>query len=119
MSSSENLKELKEQIRLYLESKLELYRLDAIDHSSYLFSVVIGMIIMVTILLIFLISLGFFLGHWLGELLSSVWLGFGLVSLFYLLILLLFSWRFKSWVRIPLQNILIKKIDQYYEEKGK
>ncbi len=119
METSEKFKELKSQLMLYLESKVELYRLEAIDHSTYLLSFVIGLMIVIAIMLIFLVSLGFFLGHLLGELLGNDWMGFALVSLFYLITLLICYWRFRKMIQEPLQNLLINKIDQYYEEKGK
>jgi len=118
METSDNFKVLKEQLKAYVESRLELFRLEAIDHSSYILSFIFGLLIVLAVALMFLISLGFFLGHWMGELFNNTWIGFAIVSGFYLLVFLLFYFRFKSILQHPLQNLLIKKIDQYYEEKG-
>jgi|GEM_PF-1235504 len=118
METSESFKELKKQLKLYIESKLELYRLEAMDHSTYILSYVLGLGILIAIFLLFLMSLGLFLGFWLGDLMGSNWLGFALVSAFYLLVMLIIGLRFKKMVQIPLQNLLINKIDHYYEEKG-
>lgn len=119
MEVSENIKELKKQLQLYLESKIELYRLEAIDHSTYLFSFALGLMLVFIILLSFLISLGYFLGLWIGVLIESKLGGFGIISGIYLLILLVCYFRFKKLIQQPLQNLLIKKIDHYNEEKGK
>lgn len=118
METPESFKELKNELMLYLESRIELFRLEAIDHSSYLLSLFLGLFILITVALTFLLSLGLFMGFWLGELLDSNWAGFAIMSGFFLLMVLIIIARFKTMIQIPVQNYLIRMIDNYNEKES-
>lgn len=100
-----------------MEKRLELFRLESIEHSSYFLSKILGTIILFAILLLFFISFSLFLGFFLGDLLDSTWAGFGIIGGFYLVVFLILNYRFKSTIQLPLQNKLIKELDDYGKEE--
>lgn len=117
MQHSEHLKSLSEETRDYIENRIELLRLDAMDQTSNLFANITAYIIIGSLLLLFLISFGFFMGSWLGELLQSRWAGFAIVSGFYLLSFIVLLWKFNDWLSRPIQNFLIRKMEDYRAEE--
>ncbi len=85
--SGKIFRELKEDISAYVESKLELLKLNAYERTGKVLAVLsYGLILLFmaffAILFIFL-ALGFLLGDWL----NSFGLGFGIVAILYLLLI--------------------------------
>ncbi|MAY83053.1 MAG: hypothetical protein CMP59_02885 [Flavobacteriales bacterium] len=117
MQHSEHFKSLSEEAKEYIENRVELVRLEAMDHSSFLFANITAYIILAGTLLLFLISFCFFAGSWLGELLGSLWAGFAIVAGFYLILFLLLIWKFTTWVSNPIQNFLIQKMEEYHADE--
>jgi len=117
MEHSEHLKSLSEEAKIYLENRVELLRLEAMDQTSNLFANITAYLVLGSILLLFFISFGFFVGSWLGELLQSQWAGFAIVSGFYLVSTLVLIGKFKEWLSRPIQNFLIRKMEEYRAEE--
>lgn len=81
--------EMRDDIGKYISSTLELGKLSAfekisIGSSAFLYGLMLGGIALIALLFIFVTA-----GLYLGELLSSIWQGFGIVSAFALLILII------------------------------
>jgi len=94
----------------YIETKLDLLKLKAVDKSSEVISSVvsgIAILIMVSFAAV-LLSIG--LAFWVGELLGKTYLGFLAVAGFYLLIALLLHFFKDTWLKAPVSNIIIKKM---------
>ena len=93
----------------YLETRLDLLKLQAIDKSSDVTSSLVSRIAILLILLlaIFIANIG--LAIWIGELIGKVYLGFFIVAAFYALLAWLIHIFRKSWIKDPITNILIKK----------
>jgi hypothetical protein len=117
MQHSDHLSSLSKEAKEYLENRIELLRLEALDHTSNLFANITAYIVVGAFLLLFLISFGFFMGSWLGDMLDSRWAGFAIVSGFYLLSFILLLWKFNSWLSRPIQNFLIRKMEEYRGEE--
>ena len=113
MQHSEHLESLSEEVKEYIENRIELVRLEAMDQTSNLFAGITSFIVLGAILLLFLISFAFFLGSWVGNLLQSEWAGFAIVSGFYLLSFMILLSKFDSWLSKPIQNFLIRKMEEY------
>ena len=118
MQHTEHLDNLSSEAKEYIENRIELLRLEALDQSSNLFANITAYLIMGLILLLFLISFGFFIGIWLGDLLHSNWAGFGIVAGFYFLSFIVLLWNFNSWLTRPIQDFLIRKIEEYRAEEN-
>lgn len=96
----------------YVETRIDLLKLQAVDKtsevtSSFVSNIVIG-VLGIMMLSIFNIGIAFYL----GEVLGKVYYGFFLVSGFYLLLaVLLYVFR-KDWLKGPVQDKMIQKLLQ-------
>ena len=104
------IKSIVEHTGDYLETRLELLKLQAIDKSSDVTSSVIsGVAIFIVLFFAFLfVNIG--LAIWIGDLLDKYYLGFFILTGFYCIVgLLLHSFR-KAWIKDPITTMLIKKL---------
>ena len=101
---------LLENIGAYIDTRIELMKLKAIDKASKAISSIIS-VLLISIILIFSISiLNIGLSIWIGTLLGGTAYGFFAVGGFYLLVgILLIAFKSK-WLKVPLANIIIKSI---------
>jgi magnesium-transporting ATPase (P-type) len=98
-----------DQLREYVETRLKLAKLEAIDKStSVLASMVTDIIVVISLILTFLF-LSFAFAFYLSSLLKSYALGFGCVAVLYLLIAIIIILA-KDKLQKPLVNLFIKKL---------
>ena len=99
-----------DRVKSYVETRIDLLRLKAIDKSSSFLSLLISMIVVILMSFIFVMLLSIGVALLLGDLLGKTYYGFFIVAGFYLLIgLLLFSFRNK-WLKNPIANSMIKNL---------
>ncbi len=94
----------------YLETRIDLLKLKAVDKSSDIISsLVSGVVILVIIIFaVFILNIG--LSIWLGNVMGEIWYGFFAVGGFYAVsATLLFIFKSK-WLKAPLMDIFIKKM---------
>jgi putative superfamily III holin-X len=94
----------------YLETKIQLIKLNAIDKASHIISAILSQLIILVIaaFVMFLLNIGVAL--WIGSLLGKLYYGFFILSAFYLLIgILIFIFK-KKWIKKPINNFLIKEL---------
>ncbi|MEP7108512.1 MAG: phage holin family protein [Ferruginibacter sp.] len=94
----------------YLETRMDLLKLQVINKSSDATSSIVSGLTILFILkvAIFILSIG--LAIWVGELLGKLYLGFFAVGGFYILVgVIIYIFR-NSWLKEPLNNLLIKKM---------
>lgn len=107
--------EMRDDIGKYITSTLELGKLEAyekisIGSSAFLYGLLLGGISLIALLFIFVTA-----GIYLGELLNSFWQGFGIVSAFailVLIILLLCKKLIKRTFTNLIVNFLMKQDDK-------
>ncbi|CAM4094231.1 MULTISPECIES: hypothetical protein [Flavobacterium] len=105
-----NIEMLFERTQDYTNSSIELFKLNAIDKiaditASITFRLVFGLIVAMFSLFI---NIGISL--YIGKLIGENYLGFLIVSGFYLVIaILLFIFR-DRFIKIPIMNLVIKKL---------
>jgi hypothetical protein len=94
----------------YLETRMDLLKLQAIGKTSDVASSLVSRIVIVLILFlaIFIVNIG--LALWVGELVGKTYLGFFMVAAVYGLLALLIHLFRKSWIKYPITNVLIKKL---------
>jgi hypothetical protein len=104
------IKSIYENAGDYVETRLELLKLQAISKSSDVTSsVVSGLATFIIGFLAFLfVNIG--LALWIGELLDKSYLGFFILTGFYLLVALLVHSFRKTWIKDPITTMLIKKM---------
>jgi putative superfamily III holin-X len=94
----------------YLETRLELLKLQAIDKTSDVTSSVISRIATVLILTFAVVMANIGLAVWVGELVGRMYLGFFIVAAFYALLAWLIHLFRKAWIKEPITHMLIKKM---------
>ena len=99
-----------EQAGDYLETRLDLLRLQAINKSSEVTSSIVSriVILLILILAVFLANIG--IAIWIGEALDMLFLGFLIVAAFYALLASMIHVFRKAWIKDPITNVLIKKM---------
>jgi Putative Actinobacterial Holin-X, holin superfamily III len=107
---SNSIESLLEKAGDYLETRVELMKLQAVDKITGTASSMASGVILIMIVGLMLFTLSIGIAVWLGDLLGEVYYGFFLVSGFYLLVaVILYLFRSK-WLKKPLQDILVKKM---------
>jgi hypothetical protein len=110
MNTTESIKTLVDQSKDFLESKIELTKLKAIDKSADVVSsaiVTVAILFLGSLFVLFIsIAIALMLGNWLG----SAHYGFLIVGAIYGLLLLLFFLQREKWIKTPIANGLINKM---------
>lgn len=107
-SPQTRINDLTGHLREYIETQIDIVKLDAADASASAASSMVSWIA-ITILGLFtliLLSIGGAIG--LGYMMNNYAIGFFIVAGFYLLITLIIYFNRQNWIRIPLLNVLIK-----------
>lgn len=92
-----------EQLKQYLETKIKLLKYEGIDKASAIIADIVTDIVLIIIGLVAFIFFSVTLALFAGYLLKSYWMGFGCVTLLYVLIL--FSGHL---LKVSLQNMFIR-----------
>jgi hypothetical protein len=94
----------------YLETRIELLRLQTINATSEITSSVVSRLVLVLIIGLITLILNTGIAIWLGDLLGKMYYGFFIVAGFYIIVaLLLYAFKDK-WIKVPVSNMLIKKL---------
>ena len=94
----------------FLETKIELLKLQAVDKVTNVTSSLASGVILMMVIFLMLFSFNIGIAVWLGDLLGQVYYGFFIVGGFYLLLaIIIFAFR-SSLLKKPLLNILVKKM---------
>lgn len=108
--AKENIESLFEQGGEYLETRLDLYKLKAVDKSSEAVSSLIAKLVLLLLLFVFILVLNIGISFFLGELLGKVSYGFFIVAGFYLVCLLVFLLIQKKWIKEPLADKIVEQL---------
>lgn len=94
----------------YLETRLDLLKLQAVNKSSDVTSSVVSRMIILLLVSFALFILNMGLALWVGELLGKVYLGFFVVAGFYMLVGLLLHFFRRILLKEPVSSLIIKKM---------
>lgn len=107
------LKETKPLLKDYLETRLEIFRLQAVRIASQSAGYMIWIIISLFILFIIFIFAGIVLGCWLSALTGSYIMGFGLTTVIFIVIFaLLMLFRNSLFINPVMQSIIRKTLEE-------
>lgn len=110
-NTAEHIENLYFKVRDYAETSIELYRLQAIDATGSIISNLVTRTLFILVLATFLFFFNLSLGFFIGKLLDSYYLGFLIVSTFYLLIgVVLYIMRHK-WIKNPINDLVLSKLE--------
>ncbi len=92
----------------YLETKVELLKLQAVSKSSAVASSVVSSIVVGLLLVMVVILLNIGLALWIGQLIGESYIGFFIVTGFYILLLLIVIATRRRIIGTPVKNLFIK-----------
>ena len=99
-----------ERVKIYVETRIDLLRLKAIDKSSSFLSLLVSMIVVILMSFIFIMLLSVGVALLLGEMLGKTYYGFFIVAGFYLLVGILLFAFLNKWLKTPIANSMIKNL---------
>lgn len=108
MIETNNVQAIIEESKEYLETKVEEVKLQAAENLSEGIAETASQLIIGALAILFLFFFSIFMAIYIGSFLDSYWYGFGIVSGFYLFLLILFGGLKKSILKLPIQNKVIK-----------
>jgi len=123
MSQPENLgsffQENKSVLKEYIETRLEIFRLQAIKISSKSAGYLVWIIVSLFLLFLIAIFSGMTLGYWLSSLTGSYVKGFGLTALLMVLLFILFAvFRKKFFLNPIIRAIIQSSMEEMDDEEN-
>jgi Putative Actinobacterial Holin-X, holin superfamily III len=94
----------------YLETRVDLFKLQAVSKTSDAASSLVSGLIILLIICFAVIIFNIGLAIWVGELLGKIYLGFFVIAGFYALVALILHLFRNSWIKEPVSNMIIKKM---------
>lgn len=110
------LRDNKEILQEYLETRLEIFRLSAIRTFSKTAGYLIWLLISLFIVFLIILFSGIVLGLWLSSLTGSYILGFALVTLVFVLMFALLAIFRQSWFVNPIIHGIIARSSEVLED---
>ena len=109
-SPKDNVEDLLNRVRDYVETQIELFKYKAIDKTADLISSIVSNIIVAITLMFFFLFLNIGLSIWIGSLLGKTYLGFLILAALYLITGLIINSSKNKWVKEPVTTKLIKAL---------
>jgi hypothetical protein len=106
----DHVSNLYEKAKEYVEASIEIYKLQAINTSADVVSTLAHKAILILIISTFIIFFNVAMALLIGDMLSSYFKGFLVVSLFYLIAALVVHFFNVTLIKKPVSNIIISKM---------
>lgn len=110
MSETGKLEELTKSLKVYVETNIELLKLEATERTSVYGATLISILIVRLSLFLFVLFTSITAGFFLGNYFEDTFTGFLLVSAFYLLLSLLLILGRKKLIEGPIRDRIVKRI---------
>ena len=94
----------------YVETRIDLLKLQAVSKSSDIVSSAVSSIVIALLFIFGLSVLNIGLSIWLGAVLGKIWYGFFIVGGVYVILAILLIAVKGKWLKTPLNDLLIKKM---------
>jgi hypothetical protein len=98
-----------DQLREYAETRIKLAKYQAIEGGTTIAASLIADVVTVMSMVLAFVFASCTLAFYLGQVLGATWMGFGCVSILYLVIALAIKYNKKS-IEKPIVNAFIQKI---------
>ncbi|HET6244737.1 MAG: phage holin family protein [Bacteroidetes bacterium] len=108
---------LVDHIRAYINNRIEIARLMAIEKGALVISNVVSTFVLGLLFLFFIIFISITIAFVLSLLIGINYIGFLIVSVIYLLAALLLLWRRDKWMIEPISNVFIRSVMQDNNKK--
>ncbi len=107
---SNNLQNIYNKIENYTNTTIDLVKLHMVDKSADVLSSLVANLIMILVFALFTFFINFGLASYLGSLLNSTYLGFFIVSIFYLLIGIVLYFYKNKFIKAPLSDTIVENL---------
>lgn len=101
---------LYEKAKKYTETSAELLALKTVDKSADVLSSLITVVLIVIVVAMFTLFINVGLSLFIGTLLNEYYLGFIIISAFYLVLALVLYLFKDKFIKIPVTNLIIVKL---------
>lgn len=118
-STAANVEGLYDQAKKYTEDSLELYKLQAIDRTAVILSSIASRSALALIVVLFTLFINVGISLYLGTLLGALYLGFLVLSGFYVIIGVIVFFFKKEMIEKPIANLVIGALMQTAENTSK
>lgn len=105
-----NVEQLYQKAKEYTETSIELFRLNAIDKTADVVSSLFARLALIMVVAMFTLFINIALSLYIGKLLGEMYLGFLIVSGFYLVLSIVIFYYSEKLIKIPLTNLVIAKL---------
>ncbi len=105
-----NIELLYQKAKEYTETSIELYRLNAIDKTADVVSSLFARLALLMVVAMFTLFINIALSLYIGKLLDEMYLGFLIVSGFYLILSIVIYYFSEKLLKVPLTNLVIAKL---------
>lgn len=105
-----NIELLYQRAKEYTETSIELYRLNAIDKTADVVSSLFARLALLMVVAMFTLFINIALSLYIGKLLDEMYLGFLIVSGFYLILSIVIYYFSEKLLKVPLTNLVIAKL---------
>ena len=109
-SVHDNLAALLETVKEYSATNLDLMKLKAADKAAEIVSSAVATIAILVVAILFLVIFSIALAMWIGDLLGEYYYGFFIIAGLYLIIGVIFNASKGKLFKVPVANLLIKKM---------
>lgn len=109
-TAAKHIELLYDKVKVYTETSFELYKLNAIDITADVVSSLASRISMVLVFSLFTLFVNIAISLLIGNLMESHYLGFLIVSGFYLIITILIYFFSNKFIKTPITNLVIAKL---------
>ena len=116
-TASKHIELLYDEVKVFTESSLELYKLNAIEITSDIVSSLLSRFVMVLIFSLFTMFVNIAISLLIGNIMGAYYLGFLIVSCFYLIITSLLYFFNNRLIKIHIANLVIEKLMRSRKKK--
>lgn len=111
MEEKNKAEQLFSNVKSYLETRLDIIILNIEDKVSDILSSVATVLIIsvISLMVVFFVSVG--VAWWIGNAMQNSSVGFFIVGGFYLLLMILVAVFKDQWIKLPVINALLKRIN--------
>ncbi len=111
-TAAKHIELLYDKVKVYTENSIELCKLNAIEITSDIVSSLISTLALVLAFSIFILFVNIAISLLIGNLMGAYYLGFLIVSTFYIIITILIYFFNDRLIKIPIANLVIEKLQK-------
>lgn len=109
-NTATNIELLYDKAKKYTETSIELFRLNAIDKTADVSSSLMARMAIVMVVAMFTLFINIGISLFIGKMMGEYYLGFMIVSLFYLILAIVLYLFSNQLIKIPITNLVIEKL---------